>query len=167
MGLSDIAAGLEVTHTQEERGVTTIDMTDATLAERLAPFEAALPCSADEAGTVLERYATGASVGASGRAAGIAPVTAAKTLHLLGEAVSPLGPMAREIVRDWITGDISRADALALTRAGEVEFALAVYVETHEPLEEASAAVEGVLAGRVTPDESPLGDAVGDATELL
>lgn len=167
MGLSDIAAGLEVTHSQEERGVATVDTTDATLAERLAPFEAELPCSAEAAATVLTRYSSGASVGAAGRAAGIAPVTAAKTLHLLGETVQPLGPMAREIVKDWIAGELSRADALELTRAGEVEFALAVYVETHEPLEEACAAVEGVLAARATPNGSPLDDALGETTDVL
>lgn len=167
MGLSDIAEGLEVTETQDERGVATVDTTDTSLAERLEPFESELPCSAGAAAIMLERYAEGASIGAAGRAAGVAPITAAKTLHLLGETVQPLGPMAREIVQDWIAGEISRADALELTRAGEIEFALAAYVETHDPLEEACAAVEGVLAARETGVGSPLEDALGDATDFL
>ena len=167
MGLSEIAAGLEVTEHQEERGVATVDTTDADLAERLAPFAEGLPCAPADAATVLERYAEGASVGAAAHAADIAPVTAAKTLHLLGESVSPLGPTGREIVRDWIAGELSRSEALELTRAGETEFALATYVETHDPLEAACAAVEGVLAADRITEESPLADATGDATDFL
>jgi len=151
MGLSDIAAGIEITEQQEERGVATVDTTDASLAERLEPYEAELPCSAGEAATVLERYTAGGSVGAAGRAAGVAPVTAAKTLHLLGESVFPLGPIARDIITDLIRGEISRCDALELTRASEAEFALAMYIETHEPIEEACTAIEGVLAGSASP----------------
>ncbi len=147
MGLSDIAAGIELTDHQDERGVATVDTTDASLTERLEPFDSELPCTASEAATVLERYTAGGSVGASGRAAGVAPVTAAKTLHLLGESVFPLGPIARDILDDWICGEISRCDALELTRASETEFALATYILTHDPLEEACAAIEGVLAG--------------------
>lgn len=150
MGLSDIAAGIEVTERQDERGVATVDETDHTVAERLAPFEAELPCTATEAATVIERYTEAGSVGEAGRAAGIAPTTAAKTLHLLGESVSPVGPMAREIIQDWIDGNLSRSEALELTRVGEETFALAVYVESHEPIEAACRAIEGVLAARYT-----------------
>lgn len=148
MGLSEIAEGIEVTERQEERGVAAVDGTDRTLAEHLAPFEAQLPCTAPEAATVLERYTEGASVGNAGRAAGIAPASAAKTLHLLGESVSPVGPMGREIVRDWIAGRLSRSEALELARVGEETLALAAYVETHDPIEEACAAIEGVIAAR-------------------
>lgn len=162
MGLSEIADGIEVTETQEERGVATIDGTDATLEQRLEPFEESFPCTASEAATVLERYTAGGSVGAAGGAAGVAPVTAAKVLHLLGESVSPLGPTGREIVRDWVAGDLSRTEALELTRLGETEFALAAYVETHDPLEDACAAIEGVLAARRTDVGDSLADAVGD-----
>ncbi|MFW5974301.1 MAG: hypothetical protein ACOCPZ_02840 [Natrialbaceae archaeon] len=150
MGLSEIAAGIEVTERQDERGVATVDGTDHTLAERLAPFEAEFPCTAEQAATVLERYAEGGSVGDAGRAAGIAPTTAAKTLHLLGESVSPVGPMGREIIGDWIDGRISRTEALELARVGEETFALAVYVETHEPIEAACREIEGVLAAEYT-----------------
>jgi hypothetical protein len=45
MGLSDIAAGVEVTTEQRDRGVATVDDTDVSLAERLADYETALPCS--------------------------------------------------------------------------------------------------------------------------
>ncbi len=167
MGLSEIASGLAVTERQDERGVATVDTTDAGLATRLAPFSDELPCAATEAATILERYAAGGSIGESGHAAGVAPITAAKTLHLLGESVSPLGPTGQEILRDWIAGDLSRSDALSLTRLGEAEFALAAYVETHDPVEEACAAVEGVLAANSVDDSRPLADAVGDATEFL
>lgn len=166
MGLSEIAEGIEVTATQVEQGVATVDATDTTLEERLDPFAEELPCTPAEAATVLERYTAGDSLGTAGRAAGVAPVTAAKTLHLLGESVSPVGPMGREIVADWIAGDLTRAEALELTRLGEQEFALATYVETHDPLEPACAAVEGVLAARDV-DGDPLTDTHSDATDLF
>lgn len=165
MGLAEIAAGIEITETQEERGVATVDATDATLEERLDPFAAELPCTPAAAATVLDSYAAGADVGTAGRAAGVPPVTAAKTLHLLGESVSPVGPTGREVVRDWIAGELSRTEALELTRLSEAEFALAAYVETHEPIEAACAAVEGVLAARSVDDAAPLADAVGDPTD--
>jgi len=167
MGLADIAAGIEVTERQEERGVATIDATDATLEERLVPFAEQLPCTPAAAATMLECYTTGAAVGQTGQAAGVAPTTAAKTLHLLGESVSPAGPTGREVVRDWIAGELSRTEALELSRLSEAEFALAAYVETHDPLEEACAAVEGVLAARDVAGGQPLADAVGDPTDLL
>jgi hypothetical protein len=162
MGLADIAAGIEVTDHQDEQGVATVDDTDATLAERLAPFEAELPCSADDAGTILERYAGGGSVGDAGRAAGVAPITAAKTLYLLGESVSPATPLQQEILADWHRGDLSRTEAIELTGLTETEFALAGYVETHEPLEAACAEIEGVLAAQSLATTDPLADAVGD-----
>jgi hypothetical protein len=167
IALSDLAAGLELTESQEGHGVATVDTTDAGLEERLEPVAGDLPCRSVTAATVLERYVEGLSVGAAARAADVAPVTAAKTLHLLGESVSPLGPTGREVIRDWIAGDLSRAEALELTRAGETEFALAAYVETHDPLEEACAAVEGVLAADRLPAASPLADATGDVTDSL
>ena len=146
MGLAEIAAGIEVTERQEHSGVATVDGTDTDLTEQLTAFAAELPCEPAAAATVLERYAGGATLERTGHAAGVAPITAAKTLHLLGESVSPLGPTGREVVRDWVAGELSQTEALELTRLGETEFALAAYVETHEPLEAACAAVEGVLA---------------------
>lgn len=167
MGLSEIADGIEVTERQDERGVATVDETDATVSERLAPYDEELPCSADTAATILKRYTEGASVGAAAGAAGVAPVRAAKTLHLLGESVSPLSPTGEDIVQDWIDGRLSRTEALELTRLGPDEFALAVYIETHEPIEEACAAVEGLLAASHADQSRPLRDAVGDATDLM
>ena len=167
MGWSGLGAGLEVTESQNENGVATVDTTDADLTDRLEPCKQSLPCAPADATTVLERYAEGASIGAAAHAAGVAPVTAAKTLHLLGESVSPLGPTGRGVVRDWLAGELSRTEALELARVGETEFALATYVETHEPIEAACAAVEGVLAADRLTGESPLADATGDATEFL
>jgi len=166
MGLADIAAGIEVTESQAARGVVSVDDTDATPAERLEPFGEALPCSVEAAATVLERYTACGSVGDAGRAAGIAPMTAAKTLHLLGESVSPATPLQREILDDWQAGERSRREAIELTGLTETEFALAAYVETHDPLEAACVAVEGVLNGQMLGEEEPLADAVGGELRL-
>jgi len=165
MGLSDIAEGLEVTTEQRDRGVATADHTDQSLAERLSSVEAELPCTATAAATVVERYAGGGSVGAAGRAAGVPAMTAAKTLHLLGESVSPVGPTGREIVRDFLAGALSRTEARQLARASEEAFALAVYVESHEPLPEAQDAVADALA--VDGGADPLSDARSGTTDLL
>jgi hypothetical protein len=165
MGLADIAAGLEVTESQRETGVAAVDETDASLAARLDPVADSLPCSPATAATVVEAYAAGRSVGESGHAAGVPPVTAAKTLHLLGEQVTPLGPRGREIVADWLAGDLSRSEALTLSGASEAEFALAAYVQTHDPLPEARDAVEGALA--TARERDPLADTMSDVGELL
>lgn len=167
MGLADIAAGVEVTTEQRDRGVVAVDRTDDSLAERLAPHEKELPCGAETAATVLEQYAGGESVGAAARAAGAAPVTAAKALHLLGESVTPLGPTGREIVGDWLAGELSRADAVELARTTETEFALAVYVETHDPLDDACAAVEDALVARHRPEGDPLEETRSQPADLL
>ncbi|MFC7018493.1 MULTISPECIES: hypothetical protein [Haloarcula] len=165
MGLADIAAGLEVTESQRETGVAAVDETDASLAGRLDPVADSLPCSPAAAATVVEAYAAGKSVGESGHAAGVPPVTAAKTLHLLGEQVTPLGPRGRDIVADWLVGDLSRSEALTLSGATDAEFSLAVYVQTHDPLPEARDAVEGALA--TARDRDPLADTMSDVGELL
>ncbi|MFC6756797.1 MULTISPECIES: hypothetical protein [Haloarcula] len=164
MGLADIAAGIEVTDRQRERGVAAVDDTDGSLAERLAPFAADLPCDPDAAATVVDAYAGGRAVDDCGHVADLPPVTAAKTLHLLGEQVSPVGPTGREVVSDWLDGRLSRSDAMALAGVGERTFALAAYVESTDPLPEARDAVEGAL---VTEDEDPLGEARSDVGELL
>lgn len=164
MGLADIAAGIEVTDHQHERGVAAVDDTDAPLSERLAPFAESLPCSPAAAAAVVEAYASGRAVDACGHAAGVPPVTAAKTLHLLGEQVSPLSPRGREIVRDWLAGEIPRSDALGLTGVGEQTFALAAYVESHDSLPEAREAVEGALS---IEDADPLAEARTDIGDLL
>ncbi|WP_226011361.1 hypothetical protein [Halomicrobium salinisoli] len=169
MALSDIAAGLEVTTEQRDRGVATVDRTAADLADRFAELDADLPCEPGAAATVVEAYAEGRSVGDAGHAAGVPPVTAAKTLHLLGEQVCPVGPRGRDIVRDWTEGRLSRDEAETLAGVGPREFALTAYVETHDPLPEAREAAEGVLVDTdATADrEASLGGAVEAPDEML
>lgn len=145
--LSDIAAGIEVVDEQRNRGIAAVDDTDAPLAERLEPCAGRLPCGAEAAATVVEAYVGGAAVGAAGHEAGVAPITAAKVLHLAGiDGVSPLAPESRRIVRDWLDGRLGRAEARALTGAGEAEFLLAAYVERTDPIPAAIDAVEPLRA---------------------
>jgi len=167
MGLSEIAAGVTVTERQDERGVPAVDDTETGLADRLEPHESDLPCDSTVAATVVETYAAGRSVEASAHAAGVPAVTAAKTLHLLGEQVSPLGPRGREIVRDWLQGELARREAVTLTGVGDRTFALAVYVETHDPIPEARDAVEGTLTVDGHAADDPLGEARSDLGDLL
>ena len=164
MGLADIAAGIEVTDHQRERGVAAVDDTAESLTERLGPFADRLPCSPADAATVVDAYASGRAVDDCGHVADVPPVTAAKTLHLLGEQVSPVGPQGRDIVTDWLDGRLPRSDAMALAGVGERTFALAAYVESTDPLPEARDAVEGALD---TGGEDPLDEARSDVGELL
>ncbi|MFC6990004.1 hypothetical protein ACFQJD_17225 [Haloplanus sp. GCM10025708] len=170
MGLSDIAAGIEITERQNERGVPTVDATQSDLVSRLSSHAESLPCTPEAAATVLETHSAGTSVGDSAREAGVAPMTAAKVLHRCGVAgVSPLSPTARRVVRDWLSGDVSRADALALSGADETEFALQTYVETHDAVPELADAVEGVLepeANASVAKRDALGETMSSATDL-
>lgn len=146
MTLSDIAAGVEVTTEQDERDVAVVDdaATDLVGALRDAGAAAALPCTPEAAATVVERHGRGEAVETAAREAGVAPTTAAKVLHRCGVAgVTPLSPTAREVVRDWLAGELSRTEALALTGASEAEFALGAYVESHEADLRLAAAIEG------------------------
>jgi hypothetical protein len=146
MGLSDIAAGIEVHERQRDRGVPTVDATGGDPVARLEAHADALPCTPEAAASVLETYATGTSVGACAREAGIAPMTAAKVLHRCGVAgLSPLSPTAREILRDWLGGDLPRSEAVELVDADEADFALATYVETHDAVPELADTVAGVF----------------------
>jgi hypothetical protein len=163
MSLDDIAAGVAVTTSQRERGVAVTDRTETPLIERLEPVADDLPCTPAAAVTLVEAYADGASIGDAARAANVASVTAAKTLHLFGEDTSPLGPTGRAVVRDWLDASISRADAKTLTQTDDDAFALAVYVESHDRLPVAETALDGRLS--VEPDD-PLADARSDVTDL-
>jgi hypothetical protein len=145
MGLSDIAEGLAVTEEQDERGVAAVDRTAESLADGLAPYAEALPCTPAAAATVVETYAAGESVADAGRAAAVAPMTAAKTLHLLGEPVGRAGPSARAVVEDWLDGRLPRSEAQPLADLDDAEFALAAYVATHDPIEGAREVVAGTL----------------------
>jgi hypothetical protein len=150
--LSDIADGLEVTTEQRDRGVASVDATaggesGATLREQLADFAEDLPCDGASAATIIEGHTAGQSVGETAHDAGVAPITASKTLHLLGcEGVSPLTPEAHRILRDWLSADLSRTEARKLAGANETEFALASFIETHDPIPGASDLVEGAFA---------------------
>lgn len=147
MALSDIAEGLATTQRQRDRGVAVVDRTDRSLSAALEPFAEALPCDADTAESIVTAYAGGASVGDAATTAGVAPITASKTLHRLGfEGLSPLSPLERDICRDWLDAQISRADALELTRAADDELALAAYIETHDPLEGANETIQDALS---------------------
>ena len=160
MTLSEIAAGLEVTERQRERGVATVDDTDADLTSRLEPYAEELPCDAASAAAIVDAYTAGTAIGECARAAGVAPATAARTLHLLGvEGVSPLTPVGRDVLRDWLAGECSRTEAKRLVDASEPEFALAAFVETHDPIEGAREAVEGI--------HSPEGDATVEKRDAL
>jgi hypothetical protein len=171
MTLSDIAAGIEVTTKQRERGVPTVDGTETDLVDRLTEHADVLPCAPDAAATVLDQYASGTSVGDVARAADVAPMTAAKTLYLCGEAgISPLGPVGRDVVRDWLAGDLSRADAVTLSGATPSEFALAAYIEAHDPVsglvEAAEAALTPTRSATVEKRET-LAETMTDAADFV
>lgn len=144
--LSEIADGIELTERQHDPGVAAVDRTGETLTEGLAEFADELPCSAATAAGVVHSYTAGRSVGDVAREAGVAPITAAKALHLLGvKGLSPLAPRAREIVRDWQRGELPRAEAETLVGASETEFALAAYIEAHDPIDGVTEVVEAAL----------------------
>lgn len=174
MGLADIADELAVTTTtQDERGVATVDDTDVNLDARLREYAVELPCTPEAAATVLERHSAGDSVGDAAEAAVVAPVTAAKVLHCAGvEGVTPLAPTARRVLRDWLDGRLSRADALELTGADDAEFALAAYVETHDPIPELADATRRDAARSLGGDalvqkREELADTMSASTDLF
>lgn len=147
MGLSDIAEGIEVVAEQRDRGVAAVDGTERDLAARLADHEAALPCDAPAAATVLEAFTGGGDLAGAAEEAGVAPVTAAKALHLLGaDGVSPIPADERGPLRAWLAGDRSRTAARAAVGLDERAFALAAFVETRDPIPDARAAVASALA---------------------
>lgn len=171
MALSDIAAGLEVTTEQRDRGVALLDDTGGDLVRWLADHREELPCTPEAAATALRAYAAGASVGEAATEADLPPVTAAKTLHLLGVAgIDPLSPRAREVVRDWLAAALTRTEALALTGVGEAEFALSAYVQTHDPIEGAREAVEADLSesgDAAVRKRDALAETMSDVADLL
>lgn len=165
MTLDDIAAGIEVTVEQEDRGVAAVDDTGAGVASRLEPFAETLPCDLEAAADLVAAYAEGASVGAAARRAGLAPTAGAKALHRLGEPVSPLTPSERAVVDDFLTARVSRTEAIRLV-GDEADFVLGVYARTHDPLPGASEALEGLLAPGST-GADPLGEARSEVDDLL
>lgn len=165
MGLSDIAAGIEVTTEQREHGVATTDETDTSLAERLVPFDERLPCSPGAAAALVDAYVEGASVGRAAAVAEVPKTTAAKALYLLGEPIDPLTPTAHRILDDWLAGELSRTEAKTLAGVGESEFALGAYLATHEPIEGAESAVAETAS--ISGGEDPLSDARSDLGDLI
>lgn len=170
MSLASIAEQVgETTIEQTERDVATIDVTATPLVDRLAPVSVSLPCESAEAATLIEAYIDGKSIEKSSYAAGIAPITGAKTLHLLGEPIAPITPTGRAVVRDWINGECLRTEALSLCGASEAEFNLAVFVEMHDPIPEAREVLAGEFERRnpgVTKREE-LGETMSSVDELL
>lgn len=170
MALSDIAEGLEVVDEQRERGVATVDDTDRPLAERLADHADELPCDGATAATVVEAFAGGSDLAAAAEAGDVAPVTAARTLHLLGfDGLSPLDPDERGPLREWLAGDRARTAARAAVGLDEPAFALAVFVETRTPLPGAREAVDGALApgeDAAVEKRDALEETMSDADEL-
>ncbi|PSP48485.1 hypothetical protein BRC75_06675 [Halobacteriales archaeon QH_7_69_31] len=146
MGLSEIAAGLEVTSEQRDRGVATVGDPAA-------------------AAAVVEAYAEGADVGRAAAVAEVPPTTAAKALYLLGEPVDPLTPTARRVLADWLDGEIGLSEALTLANVGEGEFALGAYVATHEPIAAAESVVAEALS--VEAEADPLDEARSGLGELV
>lgn len=170
MGLSDIAAGVVTVEHQEDHGVAVVDRTDVSLEHAIEPFVEALPCDLSAAVTVVEAYTNARSVGDAAAEAGIAPMTAAKTLHLLGfEGLSPLSPLGRDIINDWLDAEVPRGDAVALTDASEAEFALAAYIETHAPLDGATERIQDAsssTADAMVEKRDALADTMSDPTTL-
>ncbi|GAB3415032.1 hypothetical protein GCM10027435_10680 [Haloparvum alkalitolerans] len=155
MTLSEIAAGIEVTSEQRDRGAAVVDDTDVPTVERFREHADALPCTPEAVATLVDAYTVGSSVGAAAREAGVAPMVAAKALYRCGlTGVRPLAPSRRGAVRDWLDGDLSRSEAVALAGGDEADFALATYAETHDPVPELS---DAVAADPV----DPLGDGLG------
>lgn len=137
MTLSEIAAGIEVTTEQHDRGAAVVDDTGVKLVDRLAAHADALPCTAAATATLVTAYTGGGSVSEAAREAEVAPMTAAKALHRCGIAgLCPLAPTRRGIVREWLDGRQTRSDAVALSGGDEAAFALTTYIETHDPVPE-------------------------------
>jgi len=164
MALSEIAAGVEVTAEQDDRGVATSDETERSLEERLAEFEADLPCSAATAAELVDAYTEGAAIGRAAAVGEVPKTTAAKTLYRLGEPIDPLTPTAKRVMDDWLAGDLSRTEAKTLANVGDEAFALGAYVATHDPID----GVESVIAADVSlSGADPLSDARSDLGDLI
>ena len=172
MTLSEIAAGVEVTSRQRDRGVALADDTGTPLVDRLSDHADSLPCTPEATATLVDAYTAGQSVGDAARDAGVSPMTGAKALHRCGVAgVCPLSPTGRDIVRDWLAGRTPRSEAVELAGCDEADFALGTYVETHDPVEAVAEAVDAQVAGSAPLGDDlgadgPLGDALGDGDGL-
>jgi hypothetical protein len=174
MTLSEIADGLEVTSRQCDRGVAVADDTATPLVDRLEPYADDLPCTPAATATLVDAYTAGRSIGDAAREAGVTPMTGAKALHRCGvSGVCPLAPSRRGVVRDWLDGRIARSEAVALAGGDDADFALATYVETHDPVPAVANVVDAHVAGTAPlggglagGDDEALGGALGSPDGL-
>lgn len=171
MSLSDIAEGVATTRTQQDRGVAVVDRASESLLDVLEPFASELPCGTGTATALVGAYRKGTSVGEAAASAGIPPVTAAKVLFRLGfEGLSPLSPLQQEICRDWLAGELGRTEAQELADATDREFALAAYIETHDPIAGARDAIEDADSrseDAMVAKRNALAETMTDARDLL
>ena len=169
MGLKDIAKGVEVVESQERREVAVLDGASESLAEWLSGVAAELPCSTARAAALARSYADGASVERASEVADVTPTVAAKTLHLLGfERVVDVDPADRRTVRRWIDGDVDRTDVQRRCGLDEKTFALAVFVETRDPVRGGRGVVESACtdsAASAGPNRA-LRETMSDPTDL-
>lgn len=139
MALSDIAAELEFTIKQEEQGVPTSTNQIQSLREQLRCCEDDLPCDVKAAEILLEQYRQGVSISDAAIAADLPETIATITLFLLGQSVEPLSSNTNKIIKDWVDGSISTREAERAVGENEIEFAIAAFIATHEPLLDPSA----------------------------
>lgn len=133
--------------TQHTRDVAVVDAANESLADRLEDCASDLPCSPTAASHLARQFRAGESIEACAETVGVTRTNAARTLHLLGFAgVITVDPVDREIIKQWINGEIDRTTATRRTDLERSRFALAVYVETHEPLTEDQAAIEPTIS---------------------
>lgn len=146
MRLPEVATDVAVTTEQRDRGVAVVNDTDASLAARLEPFAARLPCAPEQVATIVTaRVARGESVVASSRAAAVAPMTARKALYRVGEPIPSLDAEAETALATWLDADCSWRAARDAAD-DPAAFALAAYAATHEPIPGASEVVADWLA---------------------
>lgn len=147
MPLADIAEGVRSVETQHTRNVALIDAAITSLTDRLEQFASDLPCSPRTASQVARQFKGGDSIEAVAEAVGVTRTDPVRTLDLLGFAgVITVDSVDRTIIRRWIEGTIDRTTAHRRTDLDNSTFALAVYVETHETLAEAGAAIEPTVS---------------------
>ena len=170
MELSELAEGLVVTDRQRKRDVSIVDRTDEMLTERLSKYSSVLPTEPAEAATMIELYVSGNDVETIADELGQVPMIVAKTLHITGmDGISPLAPEDREPLYRWLRGGISGAEAKRQLDVNEYEFALAAFVESHDPHESIATAVEGALAPRQNASvrkRDTLADTMSDGMDL-
>jgi|GEM_PF-423496 len=153
MALADIAEGIRSVEKQQHRDVAVVDAAGTSLADRLETCASDLPCSPPEAASLARQFAGGAPVERCAETVGVTRTVAVKTLHLLGfSGVVTVDRDDRTVVRRWIDGEIDRTTVRRRTGLDESTFALAVYVETHEPLAAAQAVLD---PARTTTDGDP------------